>query len=372
MHDSQRVAFLNESQKTQNNTNYSNSLKLGFVVFSLLMSHSSSTIQAQRLVFPGKQQVHLESFQLDPLKDGDVRVRIHQSLMSTGTENTVFNRLFDPGTHWDNWVKYPFYPGYCAVGTVEAVGANVCSLKVGDRVACRTGHKSHTVESAENCFKIPAGLPFESALWFALAKIAFHGAKAADYQLGDSVLIIGAGPIGQMSVRWARAAGAASILVADALPNRLVLAQKGGATTLISASIEQAREQVLAANNGNLPRVVIDSTGNPVVFATAQELAARLGRIVVLGDTGQPCKQHLTGDTITRGLTIVGAHDGHSTPEWNDATIAQLFFTLASSGRFDLEGMNTHRFTPEQCAEAYETANRDRAKTMGIVFDWSN
>jgi len=336
------------------------------------MSNSPQTTPARRVVFTGKQEVHLESFELEPLKDGEVLVQTHCSLMSTGTENIVFNRLFDADTHWDRWVKYPFYPGYSAVGTVQAVGSNVTSLQVGDRVASRTKHSSHSIVAADSCFKIPAGLSFEKAVWFALAKIAFLGAKVAQYQLGDSVLIIGAGPIGQMSLRWAHAAGAASILVADGLANRLSLAQSGGATSVISNSIEQAREQVLAANDDKLPRVVIDSTGNAVVFACAQSLAAKFGRVVVLGDTGQPCKQTLTGDVVTRGLTIVGAHDGHNTPEWNDRTIAGLFFSLATTGRFSLDGLNSHHFKPTECVEAYGTANRDRASTMGIVFNWSN
>ena len=75
---------------------------------------------------------------------------------------------------------------------------------------------------------------------------------------------------------------------------------------------------------------------------------------------------------ITRGLTIVGAHDGHNTLEWTDATISQLFFDLASTGRFNLEGLTSHTFKPEDCAEAYATANRDRATTMGIIFDWAS
>jgi threonine dehydrogenase-like Zn-dependent dehydrogenase len=74
---------------------------------------------------------------------------------------------------------------------------------------------------------------------------------------------------------------------------------------------------------------------------------------------------------ITRGLTIVGAHDGHNSPEWNDATITPLFFALAATGRFPLDGLTSHTFPPEQCAEAYALANRDRTGTMGIVFDWS-
>lgn len=326
---------------------------------------------AKRLVFPGKQQVYLESYELPPPQDHEVRVRTRFSLMSTGTENIVFNRLFGAGTHWDNWVKYPFFPGYCSVGTVEAVGANVMSLRAGDRVAYRTGHGSHANMPDEACHKIPGELAFEQAVWFVLAKIAFHGAKAADYRLGDSVLVIGAGPIGQMSIRWANAVGAASILVTDALSNRLAIAKTGGATTLISKPIEDARAEVLAGNGGKLPRVVIDSTGNAAVFATAQAMVAQYGRLVVLGDTGHPNQQSLTSDVITRGLTIIGAHDGHNTPEWNEATISQLFFTLANSGRFSVDGLVTHFFKPEECEEAYATANRDRASTMGILFDWN-
>jgi 2-desacetyl-2-hydroxyethyl bacteriochlorophyllide A dehydrogenase len=334
--------------------------------FIFPMSKSS-----QRLVFHQKQHVALESFELEALGETKVQIKTALSLMSTGTENIVFNRLFDPGTHWDNWVKYPFYPGYTSVGTIEKIGSGVTKFQVGDRVAFRTGHRSHAVVEEAECYRIHDRLSFDQAVWFSLAKIAFHGAQAAKYVLGDSVLIIGAGPIGQMTIRWARAAGAASITVVDAVPNRMTLAEKGGATAALSVPIDQAREAVLKAGGGKLPRVVIDTTGNAVVFASALGLAADRGTVVILGDTGKPGSQMLTADVIMRGLTIVGAHDIHNTPEWNGETISQLFFTMAASGRFSLEGLNTHRFKPEQCEEAYSVANRDRANTMGILFDWT-
>lgn len=324
-----------------------------------------------RLVFSGKQQVALEPFQLDPLTPNSVRIRTEFSLMSTGTENIVFNRFFDPGTHWDQWVKYPFYPGYTLVGTVEEVGPAVTEIKPGDRVAARQSHRSHVVVEASQCFLIPQGLSFENAVWFSLAKIAFHGALAARYRLGDSVLIVGAGPIGQMSVRWARAAGAAAILVVDVVPDRMKLARSGGATATITGTLDTAKAEILAACEGKSPRVVIDSTGNSDVFSKSLGVVADRGTVVILGDTGQPCHQTLTTEVITRGLTIVGTHDNHNTPEWNNHTISQLFFKLAESGRFSLEGLNTHRFLPHECEEAYTVANRDRSKTMGILFDWS-
>ncbi len=326
----------------------------------------------QRLVFPEKQQVDIETFDLPEIGGDDVRMCVRISLMSTGTEATVFNRLFDAGTHWDRWVKYPFFPGYAAVGVVEAVGAQVTTLKVGDRVACRGNHASHITKKAEDFFPIPDALPWEEAVWFSLAKIAFHGANAADYKLGDSALIIGAGPIGQMSIRWARAVGCTTIIAVDTIEDRLNLATAGGATACIAESIGAARDAVLAANGGALPRVVIDSTGNAAVFSAALGIAAQFGRVVVLGDTGQPTRQALTNDVIRRGLTIVGAHDNHNNAEHNNATISKRFFTLATTGRFPLAGLNTHTFLPQDCKTAYATANRQRSQTMGILFDWSS
>ena len=73
---------------------------------------------------------------------------------------------------------------------------------------------------------------------------------------------------------------------------------------------------------------------------------------------------------MTRGITIVGVHDGHDDERWNNATITPFVFSLAATGRFPLAGLNTHVFKPAECAEAYATANRERAQTMGIVFDW--
>lgn len=324
----------------------------------------------ERLVFPGKQRVELEAFDPPAPDNGQVKVKTLCSLISTGTENIVFNRLFDTGTHWDNWVKYPFYPGYAVVGEVIEKGSEVEGLKPGDRVVLRAGHASHHVVPADRVFAVPEGIKAESAPWFALAKITFMGARAARHALGDDVLIIGAGPIGQMSIRWAAASGAETIVVVDPMEKRLAMAKRGGATAVIGQSIGESEAEIRKANHGELPRVVLDTTGNPKVLAAALPLVVKHGRMVLMGDTGTPAGQHLTSDVIMKGVTIVGAHDSHETPEWQASRIYRLFFELAATGRFDLDGLNTHVFRPDQCSEAYEVANTQRDQTMGMLFDW--
>jgi len=326
---------------------------------------------ARRLVMPEKRQITIEEFEpMRPLP-GEVRVRALYSLMSTGTELTVFNQRFAPGTHWEMFGQYPFRPGYTMVGEVEALGPEVDQPALGQRVAIRRSHASHHVLPAAACMPIPDGLDSKDAVWFALAKIGFRGSQAAGYRLGDHVMVIGAGPVGQMSVRWAQAAGCWPIAVVDAVESRLDLARQGGATTVIAKPIAQLIEDGAFADEAARPKIVIDTTGNPAVFSDALRVPARFGRMVILGDTGMPQEMRMTSDVIRRGLTVVGAHDMQVREGWKEQEIDELFFQFALSGRFDLRGLNSHVFRPDDYQEAYELADTRRGETMGIVFDWT-
>src|ERR1700729_153376 len=121
------------------------------------MSTSPSS-NARRMIFPAKQQVLVESFDPGSPGNGESPVQTELSLMSTGTENIVFNRLFDPGTHWDQWVRYPFYPGYSCVGVVEKLGEGVASLHPGERVAARVSHCSSAVVAEADVLPVPKTL----------------------------------------------------------------------------------------------------------------------------------------------------------------------------------------------------------------------
>lgn len=330
----------------------------------------ASRVTGRRLVMPAKREVTLEEFELTRPLPGEVRVRTLCSLMSTGTELTVFNQRFAPGTHWEMYAQLPHRPGYTVIAEVEAVGPEVDWPPVGQRVAIRRSHASHHILPPAACSPVPGQLDSRDAAWFALAKIAFRGAQAADYRLGDRVMVIGAGPIGQMSVRWARAAGAWPITVVDGVEERLELARRGGATTVIGKPIGQLLDEGGLSDEAERPTVVIDTTGNPAVFTDALRVAAKFGRVVILGDTGMPHEQHLTSDFIRKGLTLVGAHDMQVRNGWKERQIDDLFFAFATSGRFDVGGLISHTFQPEEYAQAYDLADARRGQTMGILFDW--
>jgi 2-desacetyl-2-hydroxyethyl bacteriochlorophyllide A dehydrogenase len=327
---------------------------------------------ALRVVFPERGRVALEALDVPEVGPAQVLLRTRYSLVSSGTERIVLHGRFDAGTHWEGYARYPFYPGYSSVGEIVAIGDDVHDLSVGDLVAARVGHASLHVTDALGCARIPAGVDLQQATWFALAKIALMGAQVAEYGLGARVLTIGAGPVGQMTVRWVNAAGARHNTVVDPVAARRALAEKGGATAAI-ADIDD-RDAVLAACGGVQPECVVDATGNADVLATVLPIVATRGRVVVLGNTGSPSAQRLTDDVITRALHIVGAHDVLSMldPPWDgDRALHDLFFHLVRAGRFDLDGLITDVVAATDAESAYHAVDERPDETLGVCFDWS-
>ena len=324
-----------------------------------------------RLVFTGEGSVDKETFAPREPERAEVGVRSIVSIISTGTETTALHRRFESGSHWETWGRYPFYPGYSIVGRVERLSPSCKSLREGQLVGLRAGHASYHVVPASDCHIIPETVPPEAAAWFAFAKIAFLGAKAANFRMGDAILVIGAGPIGQMAARWAHGAGARKVMVTDRLERRLTLAQRGGASDVFATPLSELAERARKVNNGQLPDVVVDTTGNHEVLPFALRAARKFGTVLILGDTGTPTEQRLTRDVITRGLHIVAAHDTHDTEEWDSQRIVQLFFALVTTGRFNLADLNTHEFSPDDYREAYAIADKHRDEAMGVLFRWT-
>ncbi len=153
-------------------------------------------MDSNNIVMIGKQQVELRQEEASSLPEDGLLVRTRMSLISTGTECICYRGDLEEGTHWAGWVKYPFYPGYSNVGTVEQVGEAVEGYEVGDRVFSTASHRQlHIVEPPVN--KIPDYIADKSAIWSKLGTIAQTGGRRARLELGDRVVVIGLGPLGR-------------------------------------------------------------------------------------------------------------------------------------------------------------------------------
>jgi 2-desacetyl-2-hydroxyethyl bacteriochlorophyllide A dehydrogenase len=334
-------------------------------------------MQSWNVVFAEKNKVEVRREPVPELKPGQMLVETQQSLISTGTECIVMQGNFAPGTHWHDWAKYPFYPGYSNVGRVVEVGDEVTDFQPGDRVATRSGHRQYIVTDPQQARRIPDGVSDEDATWFGLANIVQIGVRRAEHELGDTVVVIGLGLLGQLAVQYTRLSGARDLIAVDTAPARLDMAQAHGATHILKMGVAEARDAVAKLTDDRLADVVYDITGHAAVFAPALGLARRFGKLLLLGDTGTPGDQRLTSDVITRGVRVIGAHDGHAPQTatdhawWTHANMTKLFFTYLERGQMRVSDLVTHRFAPQDAPDAYKLLTTDRASAMGVLFDWS-
>jgi 2-desacetyl-2-hydroxyethyl bacteriochlorophyllide A dehydrogenase len=341
------------------------------------MAATAEILNSKGIVFTGKNQVEIADSPVQLEGEGKLLIETQKSLISIGTECICLSRNFAPGTHWDGWVQYPFSTGYSNAGRVVEVSPDVTEFKPGDRVATRSKHAQYVVADAATSLHIPENIVDEDATWFGLATIAQIGNRRAEHQLGDAVVIVGAGPVGQLAAQYARVGGAREVLVIDMSEARLAMAKAHGATMTLNMSVNDAEEAVREATEGRLADVVYDVTGHPAVFAPAIKLARRFGKMILLGDAGNPGEQRLTGDVITRGVKIIGAHDNfpaqHVTDfePWSRPAIGRLFLTYLSRGQMSVHDLITHTYAPQDAPEAYGMLINDRSAAMGVIFDWT-
>jgi threonine dehydrogenase-like Zn-dependent dehydrogenase len=178
-------------------------------------------------------------------------------------------------------------------------------------------------------------------------------------------------------VQFVRLLGARELIAIDTAPARLELAKSHGATRTLAVSVNDALDMVKEFTGGRLCDTVYDITGNDKVFAAAQQMLRKLGKLVLIGDTGSPAGQQLTSAVIGKSLQIIASHATVTPPvdsewaHWTRANMIQLFFRYLKDGRMRVSDLNTHVFSPREAQAAYQKLLHERAGTMGVHFDWS-
>jgi len=325
-----------------------------------------------RIVFPDKGRVELQHFELRAMGERDMRVRTIHSLMSIGTETAILHQKYAPGSHYDRIFSFPqFKTGVQAIAEVEATGSAIRDFKIGDRIFMRMAHGSHQVMAEQDCSPVPIGVDLKEGCWCGLAKTAWRAAWAGRFDRMQSLLIIGAGPVGQMALRWAASCGVEELVVSDLSEVRLEHALRGGASEVLAGPISEVQNKIKTMNESSGPPLVVDTTGNPAVFQQALAAAGKFGKVLILGDTGFPGQQCLSSDVMVKGLTIQATHDSHDLDGWTQRKTDELFYSRVLDGSFRLNGLITHEFSPLDCERAYALASDHREQAVGILFDWT-
>jgi len=335
------------------------------------------SIVRQRIEFTSPGVVNLVTDELAAPGPGEVLVKVDWSLLSSGTELTCLHQRYAPGTHWDRWVTFPFYPGYSAAGHILEVGRGLeDQWQVGERVAFRTKHASHAVLPSDALRRIPDGVKTEEAAWIGLMKIVQVGARRAEIKLGDQAVVVGCGILGLLLVQYLAMSGCRQVIAVDTEDARLKVAGTHGASMCFQGTLDAVSESIVQACEGEQPDVVIDVTGAAAVLPSCLRLVRTLGRVVLLGDPGDPDRQHITNDIIRRGIQLVGAHDLYpQLPHppfgpWTPEKIECFALELLADGRLDVRGLVSHHFKAINAQEAYQIAACPEEPNLGILLDW--
>jgi len=334
-------------------------------------------VKSKQVVFTAPRQVAIEERELNHPGAEQVLIESIFTLVSTGTELTALTGDFPPGSVWARYIRYPFSPGYDNVGEVVALGEGVEGLGVGDKVFCWAPHSQFALVNSKRVYKLPEDLSLQEVAFATLGQIALNGVRLGEIALGESVVVIGLGPVGQLALQFARLSGGFPIIAFDVSEKRLEIAGGHGADFAFGSGGENPEEEVKRLTRGRMADVVFEVTGNQKVIPGALRLLKRRGKLVILGSPRGKVEVDFHDEVHTLGLRIIGAHNSMHTPyetpynQWTLERDLELFLDLLHSGRVKVKGLISHVFPWWEAPKVYQTLLEDRTKTMGVLFDWT-
>jgi NADPH:quinone reductase-like Zn-dependent oxidoreductase len=337
---------------------------------------STNKKQTSAFIYTAPRQMEVRSVETPPPGSGQLRCQSICSLVSIGTEMTCYAREVEPGSVWDAWIQYPFEPGYSSVGRVLDVGEGVEGFAPGDILCSNAPHRGSFVDSDDAVYPVPAGVSAESASWFQLNIIVQNGIRETNPVLGETAVVIGLGPLGQLAVRLLGLCGLSRLVAVDPSQERCALAEGHGPDVILAVTADKAVKQVKELTGGRGADIVFDITGHPAVFHSAQHMLARRGRLGLIGDVPKPSQQSLTHDIVSNSISIVGAHGstpprtGNDYYRWGKYELTAFFFELIASGKISLDSLTTHRITPGEAPAKYAEIHGNRGAYMGVIVDW--
>ncbi len=296
------------------------------------------------------------------------------------------------GAIGDQVVTAPIQMGHEFSAWVAALGDGVEGLEVGRLVAvepaipcgvcesCLHGHPNlcpdvrfcgtppidgvfaeYAVMPAENCFPLPEGFtPEEGALLEPLG-IAIHTVDLAHLKVGQTVAVLGAGPVGLLTAAVARAAGAGAVYMTEPNPDRRAFALEYCADAVFDPEREDVVAAVMAATGGRGVDVAFEAAGAPETPDQAAHMTRPGGKVVVVGIPVEDEMVMAAGNVRRKGLTIkLVRRMKHTYPR---------AIRMVQTGMVDVAALATHRFPLTRIAEAFELVAGYRDGVLRAIIE---
>jgi alcohol dehydrogenase len=285
--------------------------------------------------------------------------------------------------------------GHEGVGVVEAVGAAVSGFKAGDRVliscitscgtceACRKGMYSHCAKGGgwilgnlidgtqaehvripfadTSLYHVPKGSDEDALVMLSdILPTGFEcGVLKGQIKPGDTVAIIGAGPVGLAVLMTAQFYSPAEIILVDLDDNRLEVARKLGATKTVNSKDGGAVDAVRALTAGRGVDVAVEAVGIPATFEMCQDIVAAGGFIANVG---------VHGTSVALKLETLWSHNITITTRLVDTVSIPMLLASVVSGRLQPRKLITHEFRLEEFMKAYDVfGNAAREKALKVI-----
>lgn len=264
-----------------------------------------------------------------PLRPDEILIKVRMCGIC-GTDVKLFRGSYS--------AKTPVILGHEFAGEVVKVGNDVSKIKVGERVVvdpnescgrcywCRSGNPCFCNELAaygvlrdggfaeyvkvteKGAYKMPPQLDYESACFAEPVSCAVHCMDRAEIKPGESVLIIGGGPMGQIILQFALRSGANPLIMATRSPFKLELSRRLGATDVVNVKEDNLIERVMDITHGFGVDVVIEAVGSTETVEQAMKLVKKAGRVVIFGFSPEKKEALMIPfDILSKEITILGS-----------------------------------------------------------------
>lgn len=328
------------------------------------------------VVFTSAGEVELQDKEMPKPAAGEVLIETEVSLVSTGTELTFLSGECPENSKWSGYIHYPMTSGYSNVGIVKETGEGVSKEWIGKRVASFSKHAQYVIAKEAELRVIRYDITPEEATFFAIAEVGLNGIRRTKIEIGNRVVVYGAGVIGQLLVRYLLAGGCTEIIVVNRTEKRLEYLPKSLAVIPVSSLQKNVADVVREVTQGEMADIVFETTGNADLIPEEFKVLHQQGKMCMLSSPRKATKFDFHDFCNAGSFDIIGAHISSQAERssfdnpWTCVRNSETFFRMLATGQMEVASLISHRVPYTEAPQVYKNLLKDRTQSMGVVFEW--